>query len=571
MSLISGNVTFGADAINCSSSSILGAAAFIDTASNQGTVSVASFSNTAVNEGTVVSAVFSDGAVNVGSLTSGTFLGTAVNSGVVDVAEFFGTASNVGVIVEAAKFADTSSNVGVVSGSAIFADTSVSNGVVEGAVQLGVNVTEGENQALTETPTEYTQTDGFFPNGYYSGGSVTFPPNYQTVVYKVGQFWYQYDVIGVGSIANGIYSDGTSVANGGDAIMFVFLNGVKGSQKSIAKTINGTNYFYTGTIGNGTILYTDAALTSLATNLVLNAGYLNSNEIDDLYVTNGQGQVTIEYGKQTSVGGYYYYGTIAGGTVLYGDQFTTVANLASYTLIGDNNNDNSVEYVRTTNVGIICEVRGPQSVELNGTNYYYPLLVCNDGSDIVLSLAQVGCLYNDQMLTGDAICKNVYGDVNNDGIYDHVVTDASACVTVTCGQSTVLGGTTYYHIGAFGNNTELYSDASLETLATGLNNVNVGDISDPADGYDDCVSTDNLGIVSICYGSPTVYSICGYYYTGTFGVGNRLFSECAMANPAASLVNYNFGDLSDPADAIDDYVTTDTDGIISCICYGQGE
>jgi hypothetical protein len=240
MSLISGNVTFGADAINCSSSSILGAAAFIDTASNQGTVSVASFSDTAVNEGTAASAVFSDGAVNVGSLTSGTFLGTAVNSGVVTVAEFFGTASNVGVIVEAAKFADTSSNVGIVSGSAIFADTSISDGVVEGAVQLGVNVTEGENQALTETPTEYTQADGFFPNAHYSSGSKAAPANYATVVYQVGGFWYKYDGNGDGSLASGNYSDGT-------ASVFTFASGIKGA--SVLKNgIYSDGYYVDGVI-----------------------------------------------------------------------------------------------------------------------------------------------------------------------------------------------------------------------------------------------------------------------------------------------------------------------------------
>ena len=194
---------------------------FSDTTVNLGTVEVASFAGTAVNEGTAVSAVFGDGAVNVGSLTSGTFLGTAVNSGVVTVAEFFGTASNVGVIVEAAKFADTSSNVGVVSGSAIFADTSVSNGVVEGAVQLGVDVTEGENQALTETSTEYTQTNGFFPNAHYSGGSKAAPANYATVVHQVGSFWYKYDASGNGALASGNYSDGTS--------LFTFTNGVKGA------------------------------------------------------------------------------------------------------------------------------------------------------------------------------------------------------------------------------------------------------------------------------------------------------------------------------------------------------
>lgn len=292
MSLISGNVIFGADAINCSSSSILGAAAFMDTASNQGTVSVASFSDTAVNEGTAVSAVFSDGAVNVGSLTSGTFLGTAVNSGVVTVAEFFGTASNVGVIVEAAKFADTSSNVGTVSGSAIFADFSVSDGVVEGAVQLGVNVTEGENQTLTETPTEYTQTNGFFPNAHYSGGVKAAPTNYATVVHQVGGFWYKYDGNGDGSLASDNYSDGTS--------MFTFVNGIKGAAYTSPYDPDGTFI----------------RLSTIYVNISGNNYEVGSVDI----VADGNGgerQGTPSYNQNgtfiVNVGGYNHYNDGAGG------------------------------------------------------------------------------------------------------------------------------------------------------------------------------------------------------------------------------------------------------------------
>lgn len=295
MSLISGNVIFGADAINCSSSSILGAAAFMDTASNQGTVSVASFSDTAVNEGTAVSAVFSDGAVNVGSLTSGTFLGTAVNSGVVTVAEFFGTASNVGVIVEAAKFADTSSNVGVVSGSAIFADTSISDGVVEGTVQLGASVAQGENQALTETPTEYTQPDGYFPNQYYNGGVQAVPADYDRKVYQVNGFWYKYNNNGNGQLANGNYHDGTN--------WFGFTDGTKtlninASITSYSIVLGGTTYYYASTLQNGERLYEDSLLIIEAVNLSsLNAGDINSDGYNDSISTNGSGNITITYGE----------------------------------------------------------------------------------------------------------------------------------------------------------------------------------------------------------------------------------------------------------------------------------
>jgi len=274
-------------------------ASFAESASNEGTVTTASFSDTAVNEGTATSAVFSDGAVNIGSLTSGTFLGTAVNSGVVTVAEFFGTASNVGFIIEAAKFADTSSNVGTVSGSAIFADYSTSDGVVEGAVQLGVNVTEGENQALTEEATVYTQTDGFFPNAHYSSGSKAAPANYATVVHQVGSFWYKYDGNGDGTLASGNYSDGTS--------LFTFAMGVKGAayvnRIFVQGAVNTYLYFSDVTFANGTILYYDISLTSVVDFLTSQSvgdistpadGYIDSIETD------GSGAVIITYGQSTN-------------------------------------------------------------------------------------------------------------------------------------------------------------------------------------------------------------------------------------------------------------------------------
>jgi hypothetical protein len=304
MSLISGNVIFGAGAMNCSSNSILGGANFIETASNKGVVSLATFSAAAVNEGTAISAVFTDGAVNIGTLTSGIFLGTAVNSGVVTVAEFFGTASNVGVIVEAAKFADTSSNVGIVSGSAIFADTSISNGVVEGAVQLGANVTEGENQALTETPTEYTQPDGYFPNQYYNGGIQAVPADYDRKVYQVNGFWYKYNNNGNGQLANGNYHDGAN--------WFGFTDGVKTlninfSITSYSIVLSNTNYYYASTLQNGERLYLDSLLINEATNLsILSTGVdLNSDGAPDDLVTDASGTITITYGNPNDPDGTF--------------------------------------------------------------------------------------------------------------------------------------------------------------------------------------------------------------------------------------------------------------------------
>jgi hypothetical protein len=37
---------------------------------------------------------------------------------------------------------------------------------------------------LTETPTEYTQPDGYFPNQYYNGGVQAVPADYNRKVYQ---------------------------------------------------------------------------------------------------------------------------------------------------------------------------------------------------------------------------------------------------------------------------------------------------------------------------------------------------------------------------------------------------
>jgi hypothetical protein len=529
MSLISGNATFGADAINCSSSSILGAAAFIDTASNQGTVSVASFSDTAVNEGTAVSAVFNDGAVNVGSLTSGTFLGTAVNSGVVNVAEFFGTASNVGVIVEAAKFADTSSNVGTVSGSAIFADTSISDGVVIGAVQLGVNVTEGENQALTETPTEYTQADGFFPNAHYSSGVKAAPADYATVVHQVGGFWYKYDGNGDGSLASGNYSDGIS--------MFTFVNGIKGAAYTPSYNVLGS-YYYVGTLTSGTtVLYTDNALTTLASDITpfVEAGIAK-------YSTDNSGVVTIE-----NIGvidaNYYYAGTLTSGTtVLYTDNaLTTLAlNITPFVVAGD------ARY--STNGSGVVTIENISTTTIGGTTYYYTGTLTS-GTTV---------LYSDNGLDTLATATT-YVDENADIYYE---IDANGVYSETAISTTTIGGTTYYYTGTLTSGTTvLYSDNALDTLATATTYVD-----ENADIY---YEIDANGV----YSSQTINTIndassVTYYHIGTFGVGTILYTDNALDSLAYNLVSCNFGDLSSPPDGFNDLVSTDINGYVCQIEYG---
>jgi hypothetical protein len=496
MSLISGNAIFGDDAVNCSSNSISGLAVFF---------------GMAVNDGDVASAVFNDGAVNLGSLTSGTFLGTAVNSGVVTVAEFFGTSSNEGVVVEAAKFADTSSNVGTVSGSAIFADYSTSDGVVEGAVQIGIDATQGENQALTETPTEYTQTDGFFPNAHYSSGSKAAPANYATVVHQVGNFWYKYDGNGDGSLANGEYSDGTS--------SFIFVKGIKGAAGA-APTFNQLgSYYYSSsdTLANGITLYTDSALTTTASSITpyIDAGVAK-------YTTNGFGVLTIE-----NIGAlnenYYYAGTLTSGTsVLYSDNALTTSalNVLPFIVAG-------IARYSTNGSGVVTI----ENIEIINSYYYIGTLI--SGTTV---------LYSNDLLTTTA-----------DNINPFVIaglarysTNHSGVVTIENIVSVAYGGTTYYHIGTFGNGTELHTTDALNALAASIGPINMGDISDPVDGLDDSFSTNELGVVTITYSesssSSTTINAVTYYYAGTLTSGSTVLYDDDALTTVASAIRYAYTD-----------------------------
>jgi hypothetical protein len=492
MSLISGNAIFGDDAVNCSSNSISGLAVFLDTA---------------INNGSVTSAIFSDGAVNCGSLTSGTFLGTAINSGSVNVAEFFGTASNAGFVVESAKFADTSSNVGTVSGSAIFTDTSVSDGIVEGAVQLGVNVTEGENQALTETPTEYTQTDGFFPNAHYNSGVKAAPADYATVVHQVGSFWYKYDSNGDGSLASGNYSDGTS--------MFTFVNGIKGGAYTPSYNVLGL-YYYVGTLTSGTsVLYSDNTLTTLASNITpfVIAG-------DARYSTDNSGVVTVENIEALDAN-YYYAGTLTSGTtVLYGDNglTTPASNITPFVIAGD------ARY-STDNSGVVTI----ENIEIINSYYYTGTLT--SGTTVLYSndsLATIAVSITPFVIAGDA----------------KYTTNSSGTITIENIVSAAFGGTTYYHIGTFGDGTELHTTDALNALAVSIGPINMGDISDPVDGLDDSFSTDGSGVVTITYGesssSSTTINDVTYYYTGTLTSGSTVLYDDDALTTVASATRYAY-------------------------------
>ena len=202
------------------------AASFADTTSNSGVISgTATFSGSAENDGGTVAgaAVFADTATNTGIVSGAVvFTGDAVNNGTVAEAIFLGNSQNGGTVTLSATFAENAGNLGtgLVQGNAVFADNTVNAGTIQGNAEIAATA-NGEQGDVAGSVTTYTQPNGAFAYGYFSGGSKTAPASYATVVYQVGSFWYKYDASGNGALATGNYSDGTS--------MFTFANGVKGA------------------------------------------------------------------------------------------------------------------------------------------------------------------------------------------------------------------------------------------------------------------------------------------------------------------------------------------------------
>ena len=368
-------------------------------------------------------------------------MGTAVNSGVVEIAEFFGTASNFGTIVETAKFADSASNEGTVSGSAIFADTAVSNGIVEGAIQIAATAVQGENQTLTETPTEYIQPDGFFPNAHYSGGSRTAPAYYETVVYQVNGFWYKYDGSGNGSLAFGNYSDGSS-------LWFTFTKGVKGTifhRFYTYLTVNNSPALYyfdneptsnvpglnNGVPYEGVVIYASESSSIPAANLTGSGDDFDSiGGVDDIFFTNADGEFSYTLGVNVP-NGFYSYGHYFNGGRIGPANFQTLVHqigglwykydgLGNASLASGNYSDGSSIFVFENGVKGEAYITPPEVGVYFTSNYtcYSPYGGC----------------YGDYMNLGNWL------NVNCDPIVTVIPSGADACIIVSDNSSIDIPG-----------------------------------------------------------------------------------------------------------------------------------
>jgi hypothetical protein len=266
------------------------------------------------------------------------FSGDAVNNGTVAEAIFLGNSQNGGTVTLSATFAENAGNLdtGLIQGDAVFADNTVNAGTVQGNAEIAATA-NGEQGDVYGSITTYTQPDGAFAFGYYSGGVKAAAPSYATVVYQAGIFWYKYDASGNATLANGTYSDGTSG--------FVFVNGVKGAAAAapVAKNgaysdgyylndnidfnyanavpqqaqDNGLYYTYSQTIAAG---YADPPANGAYSTYYFNAGAIDFsyssaeahiiiNNFNHVYYSYNSGGAYLTNGFQTGVninGAYYY-------------------------------------------------------------------------------------------------------------------------------------------------------------------------------------------------------------------------------------------------------------------------
>lgn len=284
--LVSTTATFQGNAVN--SGSVIESAEFSGNTVNTGQVTVAVFADAASNAGVVTqqatfvgtasntgvvsgAAVFEDSAENNGGSVQGPalFTGNAVNTGTVTQAVFIGSAQNAGTVTMSAVFADAASNSGTIQGDAVFADSTTNSGTVQGDAQVAATAT---NSGTVEGTTQsYSQPDGFFVNGYYSGGTKTAPAAYATVVHQVGGFWYKYDASGNAALATGSFDDGSTDT-------YAFAGGVKGvltgqgGGNAYYAELSGVWHYYDNGVdqgpisgshdvdGNGSLFYSNGTL-----------------------------------------------------------------------------------------------------------------------------------------------------------------------------------------------------------------------------------------------------------------------------------------------------------------------
>jgi len=348
-------------------------ASFADTTTNSGVVSgTATFSGSAENDGGTVAgaAVFADTATNTGIISGAVvFSGDAVNNGTVAEAIFLGNSQNGGTVTLSATFAENAGNLatGLIQGDAVFADNTVNAGTVDGNAEIAATA-NGEQGTVAGSVTTYTQPDGAFAFGYYSGGVKAAAPSYATRVYQAGIFWYKYDASGNSALATGNYSDGSS--------MFTFANGVKGA------AYNAPTNAPTNAPGNW---YDDDSASAHVVSF-------NGTQSSEGAVFDGNDQLTVPSSQD------FAFGT--GDFTIEGWVKQSNGGAQDWFVMGDSSNESNriqfkydgtnIRYVNSTNFNM------SHAITLLANNWYHVALSrTNNISRIYIDGTNVVGLYND--------------------------------------------------------------------------------------------------------------------------------------------------------------------------------
>ena len=491
---------------------------------NNGIASTAIFSQSASNKGLITNqGTFAETTSNQGLATGVVvFQGTATNDGTVAEAVFLGSSRNVGTITTSATFANSSVNAGVVHGAAVLVDVAHNMGTIAGSVQLGASAVN--TGTVYGNTTLHDQADGLFAYGYYATGIRTSPPDYETVAYQVGDFWYTYDVAGFASLANGEYDDGTTT-------IFVFVGGVKvaeGGGGLVEHSYAHSSYWAdVATLSVGVVLYTGQFVSTRAANLSA-VDFFTGYRV----TTNSLGVITVYeaiYHAYTFCG--VDYGCVYADVeelqldiVLYSQQQNTniVADISDVPLDG---------YLVTTNgIGIVTNLTINHPYSSIDGNYW------TDTNTVVLS----GKWYTGQNV--NTIAANLVNEEAFGSLFD---TDSLGRVTSISAINHTQCTVNYY--GDTGSlvivgSTILYIGANTMVTASNLNQ------EDTLDG--NIVSTDATGLVTL-YTAINHANAHGDYWSddAVLALGSILYTGKYTMSPAAYLSSVTIGEYIVSTDA----------------------
>ena len=362
----------------------------------------------------------------------------------------------------------------------------VSNG--ETYVDAGVNkYTVGIGGVVTEEAISQLGTSGYYYAGTFTSGT--------TVLYTDDALTTTaIDIttpVNIGDISDPV--DGLDDSITTDAAGVVTITyGEEVSSNDIC--LGNTTYYYTGTFNNGNALYSNDALTCLATCVLENAGDLNLDGIADFACTDANGIISILNGQcyDISASAYYSFQGMENGSSVYSDSNLTSLYNDAVIKINDRNSDNISDFMTISN-GIICYING-SCIENFG---YYTGTATSIGNKYYCD----GSFETEVGTFADCIV-----DINSDGIIDSVQFTNGNLVQIIDGRTVTIDGCTVYWLnaGAYDNPTclngeTLYADGSMTTTLCHIC-LNIGDVCN-SDEINDYLCTDANGVASIIAGS----------------------------------------------------------------------